>query len=114
MEEEDKLKLDLINSTMKTAKDKLGEIQGSLDSMLGIETIVDEVSKNIKFKDEHTYHMNASNKVFLLHMIKLQTEQAQLIQLLITQGKHLKIMLDKMKPQGQDEESVEMQCDEGV
>ena len=80
-------------SEIQKAQTELSTIQGSLESMMSINTIVEGVSQTIAFKEKHIVHMKACDQVWFVHMQQLQTEQQKLINLLKTQQSELQRLL---------------------
>lgn len=85
----------LINlfSEIRKAQDELNTIQGSLESMLSIDTVVEDVLQTVTLKEKHVNHMKACNKVFMLDMQKLQEKQQNIIKLLVAQQSELQKLL---------------------
>ena len=67
---------------MKDVQRELDETMGSLASLKNVNGAADEVLLTTRLRKKHKKHMEASDKIFLLHAQRLHAKQNKLIQIL--------------------------------
>ena len=87
----------LLKSKIERFTKEIGQIDGSLKSMVDINNVVDDVVSTTDLQPKHIHHMAACDMVFNLHLNDLIERQAQLITLLQEQRRKYLEIMDKMK-----------------
>lgn len=75
-----------IQEKINSIKSQLEEVSGSLNNLLELDKIVDDLSEEINFTETETIHMKACDQARHISLLQLVNEHANLIQLLTEQN----------------------------